>query len=101
MKTESIFCHALFIISAGHGYNRLTISLEDGTDLSTSTNNTRLTDRIKGTAVGEDPDADEARLEAVELIFSDNGFNVKSVSPEEPQNTRKAGCYVVEYFDAE
>jgi len=73
---------AIQILPAGYGHNKIVLSMQEGSDLYLVTNNTRLTDRIKGAEEG-DEDAADARIQAIESVLDANGIEYSSVKAHE------------------
>jgi hypothetical protein len=82
MKTAT-----MSIFPAGYGHNKITVYVDED-KYTTTTSNTRLTDRIKGNSYesADDPkDYLDAIKEAVELCLNDNGVEYNSVIVEYSQ----------------
>lgn len=58
---------------AGYGHNKVTVSFNDGSQLSATTSNTRLTDALDSE---DEKEAEEAKIDAIQFVLDANDEKV-------------------------
>lgn len=89
----------LSILPSGYGHNQLIVGIGTGQDrekYTYTTNNTMLTDKIKG-AADDDIDAIEAKKEAIAITMTVNGFPMRSEDVEFYNSSRYGNLFEIEF----